>query len=119
MFLRPTYAPTSNDVYQSSANLPVPYPPAAHTPAAPACGCQQHTPAPAYYAPAPVAAPRPSIAPYVAAGVGAVGGVVVVGVVLVGLLVAFAVSALAIAVVIAVLRGLLNSPPQQGRSRRF
>ncbi|MHA6760654.1 SpdD protein [Streptacidiphilus sp. PAMC 29251] len=113
MFLHPTYAPTSNDVYQTTAHLPANYPPAAVP--APACGCQQHTPTPMNYAPAPVAAPRPSIAPYVAAGIGAVGAVVVVGVVLVGLLVAFAVSALAIAVVIAVLRGLLNSPQRRGR----
>ena len=124
MFLHPTHAPTGNDLYTITTATPAAYP-AAVAEQAPVCSCQHHAPAsgaPFYGsapapapAPAPVPALRTSVAPYVAAGVGAVGAVVVVGVVLVGLMLAFAVSALALAVVVAVLRGLLNSPQQRGR----
>jgi hypothetical protein len=115
MFLRPTPAPTGNDIYQPTIYPTTPYLPAAQQPASPACGCQHHTPAPVY---TPAPAPRPSIAPYVAGGVAAVGGVAVIGLIAIGLLLAFAVSALSIAVVAVVLRTLLNSGSPQGGSRR-
>ena len=116
MILRPTYAPDGIQVYASDPSLPV-----HHTPApgqAPACGCQHHAPAATpVYAPATVPVQRPSLAPYIAGGIGAVTAVAVVGVIAIGLLLAFAASALALAVVVAVLRSLLN-PPTADRTRR-
>jgi hypothetical protein len=114
MGIRPTYAPGSNQPYVITGHQPVPVAPPAHQQV---CACPDHAPAaPAYHAPAPVPAPRPSLAPYVAGGIGAVVAVVAVGVIAIGLLLAFAVSALALAVVAAVLKSLLNST--QDRTRR-
>jgi hypothetical protein len=122
MGLRPTFAPGSNTVYtitQAAAPLPAPLPVEQHTGHGPACACQ-HQPAP-YAQAAPVvvqAPPRPSIAPYVAGGIGAVTAVAVVGVIAVGLLLAFAVGALSLAVLTAVLRSLLATTSQPDRTRR-
>ena len=116
MGIRPTFAPGSNRVY-TIAQTPPPAPVPVHAPATLPTNYQQAQPHYAPPAPIVVQAPRPSVAPYVAGGIGAVVAIVTVGAIAIGLLLAFAVSALALAVVAAVLKSLLNST-QDHRTRR-
>lgn len=81
---------------------------AAHHQAPAPCACQ-HTPVP------PASAASRSLAPYVAAGAGAVAGVLVVGVVLTALLATVAITAASVAVCAVVLRSLAGGPNRRHR----
>lgn len=70
-----------------------------------ACSCQ-HPPA---------STARPSLAPYVAAGAGAVAGVLVIGAVLTALLATVAITAVSVAVCAVVLRSLANGTNHRPR----
>lgn len=76
-----------------------------HAPAP--CSCQHST--------APTSTARPSLAPYMAAGAGAIAGVLVVGAVLTALLAAVAITAVSVAVCAVVLRSLAGGTNHRTR----
>ncbi|MEY9875994.1 hypothetical protein ABH931_005501 [Streptacidiphilus sp. MAP12-33] len=113
MGIRPTFAPGSNQPYViTQTPPPAPLPVPVQQPTAPAPANYQQQPATYYAPPAPVIvrAARPSVAPYVAGGIGAVVAVIVAGAIAIGILLALAVASVAV-------KGLVNSLKEHGPTR--